>query len=317
MKLKILLNIAISYTVVLLQIAAINIKGNHAMDEPKKMIKTDINFLEWPNWVLNQRSTKGNFTIQKERGTYELISGLPFPTHFDKIVLYYLLYRLYRETAFECCALNTMRYEIAKSIYDTSHLGTTTYTRIMKSLERWKAISIKFKGVFYEGEQYTYRMFSIIDDFTLYEDTGKLEISFNKLYIKQLKETQFYRYIDFNKFKLLRSGLAARLYEIEAKSFHEKDEWAIGLDLLAEKLTMEHHVGTNRYYPSEVLRKLKPAQNEICRNTDLYANMAYNKATRILVFKKMQKPKQYIPALADKPKKQSNEKDIEPAIKHS
>ena len=48
----------------------------------------------------------------------------------------------------------------------------------MDALLRWKAITIKFKGVFYEGDRYTIRTFSIIDEFVLDPESGELIVRF-------------------------------------------------------------------------------------------------------------------------------------------
>lgn len=278
------------------------------MDE-QKMIKTDINFLEWPNWMVNRRSVQKKFVIEKQHGRYEIFSALGFPKHFDKVVVYFLLYKLGKETAFEEYSIHSTRYEIAKNIFGGSHFSANAYDRIMDALLRWKAITIKFKGVFYEGDRYTIRAFSIIDEFVLDPSSGQLTVKFSEAYVKQLKETQFYRYIDFEQFKKLHRDLSARLYEILVKNFKDRKTWPIGIELLAEKLTLEKHAGTDRYYPSEILRKIKPALNEINKKTDLFVSLEYNSTNSTCVFNKQNKQKEIIPAYLCDNKRKKNLSD--------
>ena len=277
------------------------------MDE-QKMIKTDINFLEWPNWVVNKKSIQKRLIIEKEHGRYEVFSSLGIPKRFDKIVVYFLLYKLFKDTGFDKYSLSSTRYEIAKNIFGGKHFSTTTYDRIMDALLRWKAITIKFKGVFYEGDRYTIRAFSIIDEFVLDPESGELIVRFSEAYIKQLKESQSYKYVDFNQFKKLHRDLSARLYEILIKTFKDRNSWAISIDGLAEKLTLEKHVDVECYYPSEVLRMVKPALNEINKKTDLHIHLEYNKNNNVCIFCKKTKPKEIIPAVlvTDKKKRKSS-----------
>ena len=69
------------------------------MKQQKKMVKEDINFLECPNWVLNRRSHVDSFIIDKPNGRYEIKGLHGLPSHFDKIVLYSLIHKIYRESA--------------------------------------------------------------------------------------------------------------------------------------------------------------------------------------------------------------------------
>ena len=261
------------------------------MDAEKKMLKDDINFLEYPNWVIDRRGKTTVWKIEKPHGKYEIVSPFGLPQHFDKAVIYFLLYRLYREKKLKACALTSSRYEIAKNIFGGTHFGKHTYDRIMKSLKRWKALSINFDGVFFEGDGHTIRFFSVVDEVVLHKETGELKIRFNEAYVNQLRDSKFYKYIDFEQYKKLHKSSAARLYEILVKSFKEQNEWAIGLQALAEKMTFEKREGAKVYYSSDVFRHLKPGINEINKKTDMLVDFQYNKESGICIFKKLAKPK--------------------------
>lgn len=285
------------------------------MNDQQKIIKDDINFLEYSNWTISKKKKVTMWTIKKPQGKYEIMCPIGVPKHFDKIVLYSLLDRLYREKKLNSYVLITTRYEIAKNIFDRNHFGKNIYTRIRMSLKKWASLLIDFDGLFFDGNGYTSRVFHILDEVVLQKETGELKIKFNESYITQLNESKFYKFIDFEKYKKLHKASSARLYEILVKNYKERDEWAIGIQLLAEKLTFEKREGAQSYYPSDVLRYLKPSINEINKKTDLEIGFNYNKETGTCIFKKLKKQKNtFIAATKDntenKKAKQDSQKEI-------
>jgi hypothetical protein len=263
--------------------------GDIIMDNNKKIVKEDINFLEYPNWILHERSRLYSWVIEKQSGRYEIASLKGLPTHFDKIVLYFLLYKLYKLCDFGLREFETTRYEIAKNIFaDAQNLSSNRFDRIMLALEKWKAIFIKFEGVFYEGDNYTVRYFSVLDDVIWNQEKRTLLIRFNQQYIQQLEESKFYKLIDFEEYKKLTRSVSARLYEILVKNFKERNIWHVGIQNLAEKLTLEKRSVAKDYYPSDVLIKLRPAINEINKNTGLKIDFVYDALTSLCVFKTCQ-----------------------------
>jgi hypothetical protein len=274
------------------------------MDEDKKMIKDDINFLEYPNWIIDRKSKATTFSMAKPNGKYEILSPLGLPKHFDKTVLYYLLYKLHREKKLNSYTLKTSRFEIAKNVFSgKKDFGKSRFNRIMVALKKWNALSINFDGLFYSNSEHSIRYFHIVDSVTLIKETGELTVKFNETYVKQLEETTFYKLIDFEQYKKLSRTLSARLYEILVKSFKERKEWAINIQLLAEKLTFEKKEGAQSHYPSYVLRFLKPSINEINKKTDLAIEFAYNNDTGVCIFKKVEKRKEeFTPAKSLSPK---------------
>ena len=81
--------------------------------------------------------------------------------------------------------------------------------------------------------------------------------------------------------KKLKRPVSARLYEILVKTFKDREEWQIGIIKLPEKLTLSER------YPSQILKKVNPAVNEINDNTELKINFNYNKKTQICTFTKV------------------------------
>ena len=245
------------------------------------LLKEDINFLEHPLWVVSQRSSAQSLKIAQKNGNYELkcIEGLP--VRFDKLVLYYLLHLFFNSPSTKGNRVTITRYAIAKNILQTTTFGKSEYARIMLALRRWKSIFIKFEGVFFEGDRYTVRYFSVIDSVVFDKQDGELAIDFNEQYIKQLTETNCYTLVNFNEYKKLERPIAARLYEVLIISFKANDIWAISVFALAEKLTIE-----KRNYASQVLAALNPAIEEITTKTALSFSFIYDKNDSVCVFRK-------------------------------
>ncbi len=249
----------------------------------KALVKEDLNFLEHPTWVINEKSGKRDYVIKKDKGTYSIKSSEELPNRFDRIVLYYLLHRVFVADVLRR-ELKLTRYELTKNIFfSTKSIGKTHYDRVAVALAKWAGITISFEGVFFEGDNHTYRIFHIIDDVILDEKSKELLIRFNKQYIQQLQETKFYKLIDFHEYKKLTKPISARLYEILVKNFKDRNIWFIGIFNLAEKLTLQ------RSYSSQIFIALKPAIEEINKKTELKIDLDYDKGKQLCTFKRLAK----------------------------
>ena len=256
-------------------------------------IKDDINFLEYPNWLVSEKKAPKTYKIERPHGTYvisttEDIDRLPDRT--DKIMLYYLISYLMKDD-FKNRVVEISRYRIAKDV-----LGSFKYDRIMLSLQRWHNISISFKGNFYDGDSYSTRFFHVIDNVILKEN--KLKIYFNIDFLEQLRSTNYFKLINFDEYKLLKRPVSARLYEILIKTFKDRDIWQISIIKLAEKLTLAEE------YPSQILKKLIPAINEITKKTGLKIHFDYNKETQVCTFTKVK------PLDSDRSEAESKERSL-------
>ena len=249
------------------------------------IIKDDNNFLEYPNWVVSKRDNYKMYMIEKPNGKY-IISTTEdidrLPDKADKIILYYLITLILKTKSNK---LETTRYNILKN--SIGRVSKKEYKKLIDSLDRWLALKIKFQGIFYDGDSYTTRGFHILDGYKLNQD-GKLEIYFNEQYLEQLKNTNYFKLVNFNEYKLLKKPVSARLYEILIKTFKDRNIWKIHIIKLAEKLTLEKRNNCNTYYPSDVIIKVNPSVSEIRRNTNLKVELDYNKQTHICTFTKLQ-----------------------------
>ncbi len=266
----------------------------------KKNIKDDKNFLEYPLWILSKRSSVVKHIIEKENGIYEIsTSSDKLPDRIDKLILYYLMEKLFEGNPNS--PIITTKYKIVKNVFGCK--GTAHYyKRVLKSLERWSKISVEFKGIFFDGENYTDRFFHIIESCIFDYKTNKISVSFNKDYIEQIKSSNYYKLIDFNDVIKLKRDVSVRLYELLVK---QRLPWTIDINKLAQKLTLA------RKYPSDIIIKLKPAVNEINENTDLkvlFSSEKNKEGNTICIFDKMVKSQ--LPATV----KSNNKSSISPVI---
>jgi len=248
------------------------------------MVRSDINFLEYPTWVLSK--AKGNsITITRENGTYELKSPEALPNDTDSLVLYYLMYKaLDKETGTYAPSVETTRYDIAMNLY--GQRTPAIYRRIEKALSRWTAIYVTFKGLFYNGVSHGSMGFHFLESFYIDESDKRIVVTFNREYINHLNRTKYFRYISFKELKKMKRPMSRRLYEILIKSFKERSVWCISTSKLIEKLTLVEK------YPSKVIEKVIPAINEINKNTQLFVSLETyknNDGETIFKFRKEEK----------------------------
>ncbi|GEM_PF-1281764 len=219
------------------------------------LVKQDKNFLEYPDHTLARYPREKHpepMVIENSNGTYRLsTSEQRYPNRTDKVFLYYFLKKIW-ENKFKSREIQTTRYRVSMDVFGGR--SKTSYDRIIGGLKKWMGVSIEFNGIFYDGNNYTTRFFGIIDDAILDKGTGKLIVRFNEQYLEQLKHTQYYRKIDWKKFKQFKKDITARLYEI---LLIRSLPWKIEVVKLAKKLTLK------RKYPSDILQKVKPAVNEL------------------------------------------------------
>ncbi|EKE13306.1 MAG: hypothetical protein ACD_13C00042G0005 [uncultured bacterium] len=248
----------------------------------KDLVKQDINFLENPLWFQDEKlanRTEDGF-VWKDKEGFIYRAGYKPPVKTDMIFLLYLLIQSQKQKWAETLTLS--RYQVMNDC----GLGTNDwwYDRLEDSLKRWKMVGIEFHGMFYDKKEYLTKMFGIIDEWEVDKETKLLTVKLSSSYLLKIRESAFFRYIDFEQIKASRSPLATRLYEILMKSFKKSDTWKIDAVLLARKIPMKEK------YPAHIVVKIKPAINRISTNTDLKVKFEIDKQKRgkvILVFTKL------------------------------
>ncbi|MBF0202496.1 MAG: replication initiator protein A [Desulfamplus sp.] len=230
------------------------------------LIKQDINFLDKPIWFQNIRSDGIGFVWTDIEG-YEYRSGYFPPDKVDIMILLFLLMK--SQKAGYANTLSLSRYEVLKKCGMSPN--NIYYKRLEDSLKRWKNVSIEFHGTFYDGKEYSTIGFGILDDYKIDKFTKLITTKFNENWLLKIKESNFFKYVNFEYYKALKRSLSRRLFEILCKTFKGRDEWSIGLVKLGIKLTLSGRTVTTKegekqvMYASDVLVAVKPAINEINR----------------------------------------------------
>lgn len=242
-----------------------------------KQVKQDINFLEYPLHVIDYQGDTQKFEMKTDRGTFQLIapSDSRLPSSEDRLILYYFL-RALSSGGYENNVVKTTRYQVSKDIW--GRRSTPYYEMIRKSLTRYAGLVVKFENVFYKNSRYETLLFHVID--TLKISEGTLEVVFNKEFIEQMKNSNYYRMINYDEIKSLRSNTSIRLYEYLIK---QPLPFSISILKLGDKLTFSK----NDLFPSTILRRVKPAIAEINKKTSLKIEMKFNQETKVCRFTAM------------------------------
>jgi hypothetical protein len=158
--------------------------------EKKRVIKEDINFLEYPIWVLSDANNQKEFVIEKENGSYKISTSHRLPTRIDKILLYYFLAEA---MASDNRIVRMTKYKILKETFNSR--SKVYYKKLMDSLERWLHVSIVFNGSFFSDGNYKSRGFHIL---SYKEDDEGLEITIDDQFFEQMKNSGYFKMMDLN-----------------------------------------------------------------------------------------------------------------------
>jgi len=175
-----------------------------------KLIKQDINFMEYPLYVLSKKTEKEDIEICIDNKKYRLNVGYKTPNSTDMLFLYYFI-KLSQEKNYKR-KLVLKKSKVVKDVAPND--ASYYYKRLKETLEIWRNTGLTFQGTFYNGENYETLVFGVLDHGEL-KDDGTVLVTFNETFLKILEETNFYRYIDFNELKRLKKPISRRLYEKE------------------------------------------------------------------------------------------------------
>ncbi|MBF0102276.1 MAG: replication initiator protein A, partial [Desulfobacterales bacterium] len=179
-----------------------------------EIIKQDINFLDKPLWFQDSRNDGLGF-VWRDIDGYEYRTGYKLPDKVDIIILLCLL--LKTQTKEYQTKIEVSHYEILNQC-DLPIKGDY-YRRLEDSLKRWKNVSIEFSGTFYDGKKYFTLGFGIINDYKIDEKNKRITVNFNENWLLKIKESTFFKYINFHYYKALKRPISRRLYELLCKTF--------------------------------------------------------------------------------------------------
>ena len=212
---------------------------------------------------------------------YVYRTGYKPPTKSDFIFLLYLLMKSQQ---------NEWSSEFTLSKYKTiKECGLSPssfqYKRVEDSVKRWSMVKLEFQGTFYNGNNYQTLVFGVIDEYSILNDNpSEMLIRFSPTWLYKIRESNYFKYINFEHVRLLRSPLVIRLYEILIKNFQTRDIWEIDALKLAIKIPM------NEKYPSDIIPKIKASIKRINKHTKLNIKLTVKRISRgkvIFIFEKM------------------------------
>lgn len=256
-----------------------------------EIIKEDLNFLEYPLWHIENQGMKSKggskkIIIKKSYGTYILESIDGLPNHFDKMVLDWILYQAHKKE-YKSREIITTRYEIARTLFHgVTKLRQYHYNRVLDTLKLWVGLRVNFNGVFYQNGSHITKNFNIINSFMINHDTGVLSIKIDDGFLQQQRDSSYFIYFDIARFRNIKRPIAARLYELLSKIFIGHKDWAVGLDKLAEKLTIFKRKNAKKYYPSDVIPLINRAVEGYNEFAETKVNFLYKKEENICIFQK-------------------------------
>lgn len=228
-------------------------------------IKQDINFLHEPLWFQDIKHAGMGF-IWRDGENYEYRTDYKPPDKVDILILLYLMLKSQKVGYTENVVAS--RYEILKNcglpIKDNHY-----YIRVEDSLKRWHSVDIYFNGTFYDRHEYYEIGFHILDSYKIEKDRKRLSVSFNADWLLKIKNSEYFKYINFEQYKALKRPVSRRLHEILCHQFFNRDTWSIHITRLGILLTLSGRKKITKsetkeiIYASDVLVTLKPAINEI------------------------------------------------------
>ena len=242
-----------------------------------KNIKQDINFLEYPLWQPEIKSKEAK--VWRDRDGFIYRAGYKVPSKTDFVFLLFLLMHS-QQNGWKTDMVLTQK-EILKGC--NLEGGKWWRDRLKDSLERWVNVTLKFEGTFYDGREYQVMNFGIIDDWDIEKKTRHLRIRFNPRWLLRIRESNFFKYIDFEQIKPLQGPIAIRLYELLIKTFKGRLVWKIDARKLAEKIPIKDK------YPAHIIKKVEAAVNRINTSTRLKIDLEVERPRRgkaIFTFRK-------------------------------
>lgn len=250
---------------------------------PVRIGKDELNLIEFPIALLSgragpdQKTLKFSDTIAGEKGRPVkrewVVAGseeFGLPTASDEDIFIALL-EATKEAGFGSRSVPISRYDIVYRL-GMPHNGKS-FQRVKEALDRLSSVQIFAKNAFWDRtvRKYTSVSFSIIDSYTLYDETpGRKsgQLKFKHLSNITWSEVMFTSFLagnlkslDLNRYFSLQTATARRLFRYLDKRFYDgKPIYEENLGRLAyERLGMSR----TRKYASQIKEKLAQAHEEL------------------------------------------------------
>lgn len=234
------------------------------MKPEKSVYKQDLNFLAFPLWFQVSRSS-GPLDWHHPDG-YRYQAAYRAPDQLDMLYFSYFLMRSQQQNYAH--RLEFSRYEILKGC--TCPINPQYLKRLEDSLKRWQSVTISFENSFFYQNALHSKSFSLLDGFKLRDKDRRLEVHLNPEFLQQIKQSRYFKYVDFNYYRQLKRPVSRRLLEILTPAFKQSSQYRISLLELGKLLTLYSRKRKNKsgevedvLYPSDVLTAIRSAVDEI------------------------------------------------------
>ena len=245
----------------------------HALTNPVKLSRDEMNLAEFPLTVLSKRADPSIKTLEftdyvkgKNGDVVQrqwIITGADkfgLPTSSDDEVLLGLL-KLTADQGLQTRKVHFTRYELLKILRWTTE--GRSYTRLQNALDRLSGVRIKATNAFYDNEAkaHSTRNFGIIDAYEINDgrDTRESFFAWSEVLFKSF-QVGFIKKLDLDFYLDLQSAVSKRLYRYLDKHFWYRSRMQISLFTLAhEKIG----VSRNYVYASSLKQQIQPALEEL------------------------------------------------------
>jgi hypothetical protein len=230
----------------------------------KSVFKQDLNFLGYPLWFQVSHANAPMVWSHPEGYTYR--AAYRAPDQLDMLFLMFILMRSQHENY--ASRLEFSRYEILKGC--GCPVNPQYLQRLEDSLKRWLNISLEFEDCFFEGQKNSSAGFRLVENYRLREKDKRVEIRLSEAWLQQIRQSVYFKYIDFNYYKALRRPVSRRLFEILTQKFKNQAQFKLPLVELGSLLTLytrrkiaKEGKEERVIYPSDVLTAVKSALHEL------------------------------------------------------
>ena len=208
-------------------------------------------------WLITKTNKEQTRQWEEQGYIFEAKKGVP--NKVDILFLYYFMFKLYQNNWVEEFVLT--RYEVLKGcgIYP----GQERYNRLVESLDKWANIEIFPSAKLVDGGAFNSSSFCVIRFWNLQANNKKLIIKFDKDWISKIKDSSFYKFIDFEELKKLKAPLVFRVYELLSGVLYGRATWEIDVLDFAKKIPMAEK------YISNIIPKIQAATRKIKDKTSL------------------------------------------------
>lgn len=228
-------------------------------------IKQDLNFFEYPMFIASKKACRkegSNYVFDLMPG-YKMKCSEGIPNFYDWLLLLVCLQEVINNNDTKGFMMSKNKLAEKAGRKSSGQLNKKT----VEAFKKWKHTTIVYDGTFNvrkkkEGGGFfsdkVSAVFSPVDFMSEHKDKKRLYIRLGFEYVKLSQETMYYRYLPFDRYRLFKNPVAARLFDILVKSFQKSSKFKIGYKKMAAKMTLDPSE-----YPARIKTRLDTAMKAV------------------------------------------------------